>query len=231
MEYLRCRGWEKYQHYKDGRTMHWHKVHNVILEDYNYTALTDAQRGHVHAIWALACRLDNSIPNDPAWIKQQISANSKVDVNALIDNGFLAVINPVPNDTKRLPRLDKIRLEKIDRSNGFDRWWELYPKKVKKKEALRIWKRDKLCELTDHLIADVQNRLDKCGRFRDYTPDPTTYLNQERWGDDIQTGNKKTGGLPKGLPALVAYAKLNKLPPSRPGESGWDYRGRLEART
>lgn len=69
---------------------------------------------------------------------------------------------------------------------GFDRWWSEYPRKVKKKTALEIWRRKK--PDPDILIADVQNRLAKDARWkRGFVPDPTTYLTGERWNDEIET--------------------------------------------
>jgi len=83
---------------------------------------------------------------------------------------------------------------KKTRSSGddpFGRWWVIYPKKVKKKTAREIWKRKRLDRLTDQLIADVQNRLANDQRWKDgFVPDPTTYLNQERWDDEIAQSTK-----------------------------------------
>lgn len=69
---------------------------------------------------------------------------------------------------------------------GFDRWWSEYPKKVKKKTALEIWRRKK--PDPDTLIADVQNRLANDTDWRGgFIPHPTTYLTGERWNDELTT--------------------------------------------
>ena len=71
------------------------------------------------------------------------------------------------------------------RSNDFDRWWSIYPKKVGKKPAQTAWKRIK--PDADVLIADIQERLARDDQWkRGYVPNPTTYLNQERWTDELQ---------------------------------------------
>ena len=70
-------------------------------------------------------------------------------------------------------------------SNDFDRWWSIYPKKVGKKPAQTIWKR--INPDADVLIADIQERLARDDQWkRGYVPNPATYLNQERWTDELQ---------------------------------------------
>jgi hypothetical protein len=74
----------------------------------------------------------------------------------------------------------------------FERWWSFYPIKKGKKPALTIWKRIK--PDTDALIADTKTRAKKDdGWIRGYAPNPTTYLNQERWNDEL-TQPKQTNG-------------------------------------
>ena len=70
---------------------------------------------------------------------------------------------------------------------GFDDFWNAYPKKRKKKTALDIWKRKKLCDNADHLVADVRARIARAKLWRaGFVPDPTTYLNGERWNDELE---------------------------------------------
>jgi hypothetical protein len=68
----------------------------------------------------------------------------------------------------------------------FEEFFSAYPKRVKKKPAGEIWKRKNLNPLADQIIQDVAMRLSSDRRWRDgFIPDPTTYLNQERWNDEI----------------------------------------------
>lgn len=72
------------------------------------------------------------------------------------------------------------------RPSEFEKFWSSYPKKRKKKTAKEIWKRKKLDSLCQTLIDDVANRVANDKRWKDgFVPDPTTYLNGERWDDDI----------------------------------------------
>jgi len=78
------------------------------------------------------------------------------------------------------------------RSNDFDRWWDCYPKKVGKKPARAIWKRIK--PDLEQLIEDTTQRALMDAQWRGgFIPNPTTYLNQERWNDELQTRNGTSG--------------------------------------
>lgn len=78
----------------------------------------------------------------------------------------------------------------VARATRFDDWWKAYPKKRKRKNALEIWKRKHLDDRADELIADVQRRLVSDQRWLSgFVPDPTTYLNGERWEDEVTPGN------------------------------------------
>lgn len=74
-------------------------------------------------------------------------------------------------------------------ADRFTEFFAAYPKKVKKKPAHDIWKRKNLNPKADQIIQDVAMRLSSDRRWLDgFVPDPTTYLNQERWTDEIQRG-------------------------------------------
>ena len=90
MQYLAVPNWDKYQHYRD-RSPKWIKLHQTVLDSYEFGCLTDVQKAHVMLIWLLASKLENRIPHDPAWISTRIGASDTVDVDALIQAGFLAV--------------------------------------------------------------------------------------------------------------------------------------------
>jgi len=101
--------------------------------------------------------------------------------------------------TKVLP--DKRREEKNilkeenTTSNRFDEWWITYPKKQEKKKAAAIWKRRKLDRIADTIIADTMARPQKCAKWQaGYIPNPTTYLNGDRWEDEYESGNRAANG-------------------------------------
>ena len=88
MQYISVKNWDSKQHYKH-RNPPWIKLHCDLLNDYEFARLKDACKSHLMLIWLLASRLDNKIPNDPKWIAKRIGSTTKIDVNVLIDKGFL----------------------------------------------------------------------------------------------------------------------------------------------
>lgn len=68
----------------------------------------------------------------------------------------------------------------------FDDFWAAYPRKVGKKTAREKWKTRRLDEQADMIIADIEARKRRHRPWLDgYIPNPTTYLNGERWDDEI----------------------------------------------
>lgn len=89
--FFRVKDFERHQHYKD-RAPPWIKFYNSILDDYNYTRLPDASRSHLVAIMLLASRTENRIPFDAEWVRMAIKATTTVDINALLEAGFIEEI-------------------------------------------------------------------------------------------------------------------------------------------
>ena len=69
----------------------------------------------------------------------------------------------------------------------FEEFWATYPRKEKKKEAREIWIRNKLDKIAQMIIDDVRLRqtLHTPWGERSFIPIPTSYLNGERWNDEI----------------------------------------------
>lgn len=86
--HLEVKGWKRFQHYAKRRPV-WIKLYTDLVDDYDFQRLPDASKGHLMAIWLLAARLDNRIPNDAAWVGQRIGANTPVDLAGLVAAGFL----------------------------------------------------------------------------------------------------------------------------------------------
>ena len=84
---------------------------------------------------------------------------------------------------------------------GFERFWELYPRKVGKQAALKAWSRLRpSAELTKAILDAVEyqkhSREWKKGGGQ-YIPHPTTWLNQGRWEDETEEekrGNSENAG-------------------------------------
>jgi len=89
-------------------------------------------------------------------------------------------------------------------SERFDEFWEVYPRKAARVNALAKWKRKGLDKIADQLIADVKNRIENDDNWRgDFIPYPTTYINGERWNDEISKRRTQSPS-PSGNPFLGA---------------------------
>jgi hypothetical protein len=155
-QWLSVKNFEKFQHYSH-RNPPWIKLYNDVLADYAFTCLQDASRYHLIGIWLLASRTGNKIPYDAKWIEKQLQASIKVDLDALIDAGFLTlhgdVLAPHASNTlapsastsreeKSREETEKSRAETLVRRvriAPFVRFWSVYPHKIGKRAAEKAW--------------------------------------------------------------------------------------------
>lgn len=124
-ETFSVKNWSEFQHYKD-RNPPWIKLHNHLLDDYEFECLGDAAKGHLLCIWMLASRTKNEMPFDEKWITKKIGASTKVNLEALVSAGFLIVERnaskslhndsqlatvSVPSEEKRRGETEKSRVD------------------------------------------------------------------------------------------------------------------------
>lgn len=84
-------------------------------------------------------------------------------------------------------------------------WWAVYPNKTGKKPAEQKWRSMKLDAKADLLIADVQaRRMNDDGWQRGFVPNPLTYLNQERWNDQVRRAPTPAAAPGKQAQAIMA---------------------------
>lgn len=102
---------------------------------------------------------------------------------------------PTPSDVA--PKKQNIQEER------FASFWSLYPKKVGKQAALKSWKRIKPdAELFERILSALEQakRSEQWQRERGrFIPNPTTWLNQGRWDDELEPAGsyqstQRTGG-------------------------------------
>lgn len=93
--YIRIKNWNTYQHYKHRRPP-WIKLHTSLLEDYEFECLQDASKLQLIAIWLVASRSkdihadgDPLLPDDEDYITKKAGLKQKVDLQPLIDSGFI----------------------------------------------------------------------------------------------------------------------------------------------
>ena len=97
--WLVVRAWTEFQQYKD-RDPTWIKLYRRLLDNYDFTQLSELAQLHLVKIWLLAASSDGRIPNDPAWVGSKISAQSPVDLDGLCQAGWLMEVGVEPPRTE-----------------------------------------------------------------------------------------------------------------------------------
>ena len=115
--YLSITNFDAAQMYKD-RTPLWIKLQCSLLDDYDFAALKDETKFHAVALMLLASRLNNKFPDDEKWLRSKINANCKINLQKLIEIGFLTIIKNPFNVRKS----KKINDELV---NGFEKFRNL----------------------------------------------------------------------------------------------------------
>lgn len=74
--------------------------------------------------------------------------------------------------------------------DGFDQFWETYPRKIGKEAARKAWKKLRPSPQMQSMIVIAVKTQCACDQWtRDggqFIPHPTTWLNQGRWQDEVQ---------------------------------------------
>lgn len=69
----------------------------------------------------------------------------------------------------------------------FDEFWDMYPVKEAKKTCVKYWKTRNLDLIADTIIEKLYQQVNFDDKWlRGFAPNPTTYINQERWNDEIK---------------------------------------------
>ena len=107
------------------------------------------------------------------------------DIQPNIETAPNSLYNP-PQDISNTKVLD------INTNDHFEKFWEVYPRKEGKKKARESWAKQKLDSLADTIIADVIDRAARHAQWQNkqYIPHPATYLNNQRWTDEILEVNR-----------------------------------------
>ncbi len=98
---------------------------------------------------------------------------------------------PIPPAPSPAPPAGRVRATR----QQFDQWWEIWGKKVAKKDAQRAWAKVDNDDVS--AIMDDTRARNVAGYFqREKVLHPATYLNGERWTDDRRTYSEKDRRLP-----------------------------------
>lgn len=248
---IRIPKWGKHQHKMKGKktTRDWVAISTRLVHDPDFFNLTIEQR----YLWLMllchagAVGVEYEWGEDDVGVLFDLSASDarvlfklrrSADFQPFINQGLIEIESkktPLHNSTEH-NKTEKKQKKKPDAAKAasppsrFDDFWNAYPKKVAKKAAASAWKKHNA--KADQIIADVQRRkvghrgwLDDGGK---YIPNPATYLNQERWTDEIEPPKATPRKLPTDDAGLLKLAQELKVPTR--GKSTWQLKKDIEAR-
>lgn len=92
--------------------------------------------------------------------------------------------------------LSKAELKRIDMTAGFNKFWDMYPRKVQRPLAWNAWQ---CLDVDSSLYEAIYKAVEKYKRTKqwqdkNYIPYPATFLQDERWTDDIVEDTDGGGG-------------------------------------
>lgn len=126
---------------------------------------------------------------------------------------------------------DQKHLVKFDQKSAFDIFWKLYPRKVSKAPAeKKFMTKCKDAETFSKIIRSVGEHIEGALSLAEmnFIPHAATWLNQERWNDEVShvrpntTGANATGNR-NGRPSLVEQVRQRgrELEAERSGQAGY----------
>ena len=122
-------------------------------------------------------------------LEREISLIPTKVLDSFIGNGYpMDTLSIGYRDKDKEQDKDKEREKSDDYSKTFLTFWEKYPKKIGKGAAFNAWKKAGVS--LDVALAAIEKQQTSRQWKRDngqYIPHPATWLNQQRWEDEVQS--------------------------------------------
>lgn len=137
-------------------------------------------------------KIDTYQQNDGEGINEMIEGNT-TRKNITSKNTNTTPLNApqggVCDQTPEQIKNQKITKREVEEySPLFEEWWSIYPRKIGKRKAYSLWRKEKLDERADQLIEKLKAQVKWQYAYVElnYIPHPSTYLNQARYEDEIE---------------------------------------------
>ena len=212
VKYITIPNWEKFQHYKD-RKPYWIKVYIDIIDEFdengepkNFYTLPDSAKLTFLSLLCFRARFNCKIPyKNSQWLAKQLGIKT-VNLEPLENIGCIKIVSdPYQVDTESL-ELEKEK-EKEKDIHHFEKFWNLYPRKVGKDAALKAFKKLTESEMTLAIEKIPLHTASWKKRDKEHIPHASTWLNGRRWEDEIQTSHEDQGRVYKA--ASEVFKDLN----------------------
>ena len=159
------------------------QVRNVLseLRDYGYMQLVKSQ--DEHGLWSTTWYVFDE-PNDCPVSIQPTPENQDAGKPYSGESGANTRTDLTRTDNKR-----SVSSKPVDQSNPlFDKFWHNYPRKSNKAFARRVFDKLKVDEeMLGKMLSAISTQQTTIWKDKDpqYIPHPSTWLNGERWEDEI----------------------------------------------
>jgi len=202
--------WDKWQSYrKDRGTPPWIKIHRNLMTNPEWAILSDSEKGQLVSLWIVAADKNGTLPTSDTQVLQKIAAlDTPPNINKFTQLGFMTTTCQ-PDDNQMTttcqpddaPETEKRQRRKEKTNVHFDIFWNEYPKKKDKANALKVWKSKKLSNGKFDKIMDGLRKVNKSddwvkenGR---YVPGPAKWLRGSLWNDEISSiqSSQEPGGI------------------------------------
>ena len=192
---FKIKNWQEFQPpLRPDRNVIWIKLYRKILDDFDWSNLTDSNKATLIELWLLASEKKGTLPS-----VDEISYRLRKDksfINKQLDQLATFVLR---DDADTLPiRLPRVRVEKeiekkiekeIEVDNGFELFWNNYPRKTNKHKAELAWIKNR--PNIDLVLKTLKWQKESKDWFADngkFIPYPTTWINAKRWLDEPDEG-------------------------------------------
>lgn len=157
--------------------------------------MTDGQRGQLVSLWLLAADHDGKIPDDPMTLQKLCFMSKKPDLELFISLGFIdkrrqgGVKVATLGSQRDAPEEIRLEAETDKTLTQFEKFWEVYPRKVGKIDAEKVWsKLDPGNGLVNKILKSVGDHCETHDWIKDggeYIPYPAKFLRQGYWENEI----------------------------------------------
>ena len=213
---MRIKNWKKFQHFKDRRPP-WIKLHREILDQRDINLISDKSFRVLIGLWLLAAEDEQKEGNLPdieeiafrLREKKSVITSCLGELKSFVLQGDITMISeryqvgPPEAEERRGEESIYTLTSGPPKKNissptshnvAFDKFWEVYPNKKGKGAARKAWNKAKINGKLDMILKAVeeQKSLDQWVKDKgQFIPYPATWLNQERWEDEVQAKPKK----------------------------------------
>jgi hypothetical protein len=189
----KIKNWNEHQpSLRPDRNVIWIKIYRRILEDYDWGNLSDSSKATLIELWLLASENEGNLPSvdeiafrlrkDKSFINKQLIDLSKF-VLSIADDSSTSCQQVVSLEVE--VEVDKSR-GRVEIDDGFNMFWNMYPKKVGKGKAEIAWKKHRPdIEKVINTLSWQKEGKDWFAENGKFIPHPTTWINGKRWLDEM----------------------------------------------